>query len=54
MRRSAPLLLFALAAVLLAVAFVSMLTTEIDVRESLWVTGALLATTVAFFLKELR
>lgn len=54
MRRDLPLICFAVAVVALAVALISMLSHAIDVRESAWVTAALLATAVAFFVKELH
>lgn len=54
MRRDLPAVLHAVAIVAFAVALVSHASAAIDVRESVWVTAGLLATSVAFFLKELR
>ena len=54
MKRDAALILFGLAVIAFGVAFVSMLSTEVDVWESAWITAGLLVTAVAFFLKELH
>lgn len=48
-----PLFLHAVAVVAFTVAFASMLSHEVDVAESVWLAAGLLATAVAFFLKEL-